>query len=114
MWQDETTLLDIARASRLILTFIEGFDEDAFLEDVKTQSSVLYQLLVVGEAIKRLSRPFRNQHPEIPWSLIAGMRDQLIHAYDLVDWEEVWKTSHTDVPELLKWIEKFLPQKPSP
>jgi len=54
--------------------------KEDFLADIKTQSSVLYQLLVVGEAVKRLSREFRAQHPEIPWSLIAGMRDQLMTA----------------------------------
>jgi hypothetical protein len=43
----------------------------------------------MGEAVKRLSLDLRSQHPEIPWTL-AGMRDHLIHGYDVVDWEEVW------------------------
>ena len=30
------------------------------------------------------------------------MRDHLIHAYDTVDWEEVWHTTQRDIPELLK------------
>jgi uncharacterized protein with HEPN domain len=55
----------------------------------KTQSAVLHQLLVIGEAVKRLSQDFRRDHPEIPFALIAGMRDKLIHEYDDVDLEEV-------------------------
>jgi uncharacterized protein with HEPN domain len=39
---------------------------------------------------------------------MAGMRDHLIHAYDLVDWDEVWKTAKTDVPELLSELEKLI------
>ena len=80
--------------------------------DPKTQSSVLYQLLVVGEAVKRLSTEFREQHPAIPWSLMAGMRDHLIHAYDTVDWDEVWTTVTRDIPILLAQLKPLLPQTP--
>ncbi|MCX8043511.1 MAG: DUF86 domain-containing protein [Desulfobacterota bacterium] len=30
----------------------------------------------------------RGQEREIPWTLMAGMRDHLIHGYDVVDWDE--------------------------
>ena len=68
--------------------------------------------MVIGEGVKRLSFEFRDQHPEIPWYLIAGMRDHLIHAYDAVDLEEVWKTISQDIPDLLNKIEPLLPQEP--
>ena len=85
MARDEATLLDVARAAKLVLEFNKGVDKAAFLQDFKTQSAVLHQLMVMGEAVKRLSPAFRTGHPEIPWSLIAGMRDKLIHGYDIVD-----------------------------
>ena len=44
MSRDETTLLDIAQAARLILAFKQGMDKDAFLRDLKTQSAILHQL----------------------------------------------------------------------
>jgi uncharacterized protein with HEPN domain len=53
-------------------------DKDSFLNDLKTQSATLHQLTVIGEAIKRLSMEFRARHPEVPWTLVAGMRDKLI------------------------------------
>jgi uncharacterized protein with HEPN domain len=110
MRRDEATLLDIATAARLVLEFKEGMDTAAFLDDIKTQSSILHQLMVMGEAVKRLSDDFRTRHPEIPWSLMAGMRDKLIHGYDIVDLDEVWKTANRDVPDLLCWLEPRLPK----
>jgi len=110
MHRDEATLLDIATATRLVLEFIEGMDKADFLDDIKTQSSVLHQLMVLGEAVKRLSDDFRARHPEISWTLMAGMRDKLIHGYDIVDLEEVWKTANRDVPDLLHWLEPHLPK----
>ena len=98
------------QSSCLVLKFKQGIDKAAFLDDLKTQSSVLHQLTVMGEAAKRLSDQFRDQHPEIPWRLIAGMRDNLIHGYDIVDLEEVWRTAERDVPDLLRWLDPLLPR----
>lgn len=109
MSRDEATLLDIARSLRLIIEFTREMNESDFLDDVKTQSAVLHQLLVLGEAVKRLSPEFRARHPEIPWVLIAGMRDNLIHEYDSVDLQEVWSTAERDVPRLLASLEPLLP-----
>jgi uncharacterized protein with HEPN domain len=81
MQRDEATLLDIATAARLVQAFTQGLEKETFLKDYKTQSAVLYQLIVMGEAVKRLSDELRAQHLDIPWSLIAGMRDHLIHGY---------------------------------
>ncbi len=53
-----------------------------------------------------------TRQDDIPWSLIAGMRDHLTHAYDTVDWEEVWKTTSRDIPDLLIGIEPLF--HPSP
>jgi uncharacterized protein with HEPN domain len=111
MPRDDTVLLDIARAAKLVEDFKRGMDKASFLSDEKTQSAVLHQLLIIGEAVKRLSPDFRSKHPETPWSSIAGMRDILIHAYDIVDLEEVWKTAKSDIPKLLSQIEPLLPKK---
>jgi uncharacterized protein with HEPN domain len=90
------------KAARLAVEFREGMDKRAFLNDPKTQSAILHQLLILGEAAKRLSQEFRTQHQKIPWKQIAGMRDKLIHEYDKVDLEEVWKTTKSDMPRLIK------------
>lgn len=109
MSRDEAALFDIERALRLISDFTVDTDSLAFFEDLKTQSAVLHQLLVLGEAVKRLSPEFREAHPSIPWVLIAGMRDNLIHEYDSVDLDEVWRTAKHDVPALLQSLSAWLP-----
>ena len=112
MSRDKAILLDILRAARLVVEFRTGMDQAAFLQDLKTQSAILHQLLVLGEAVKRLSPQFRQRHPEIPWRLIAGMRDRLIHEYDAVDLEEVWRTATGDIPQLIALLEPLIPTEP--
>lgn len=89
--------------------FASGLSRETFLGDEKTQSAVVHQLLLVGEATKRLSDEFRDGRPEVPWRDIARMRDRLIHHYDAVDLDEVWKSVETDVPDLLARLEPLVP-----
>ena len=89
---DSAILLDIAHAASLVAKFMAGKNKTAFFDDELTQSAVLHQILVLGEATKRLSPEFRARYPDIPWSEMAGMRDKLIHAYEAVDYDEVWST----------------------
>jgi uncharacterized protein with HEPN domain len=98
MWRDDATLLDMLRAANLALEFRGQIEKTAFMGDLKTQAAVVHELLVLGEAVKRLSGPFREQHPEVPWKAIAGMRDRLLHGYDDVDLDLVWKTVVEHLP----------------
>lgn len=114
MQLDDATLLDISNAARLTQDFSRGMDRDAFLADLKTQSAVMHQLLILGEAVKRLSDAFRASHPELPWQMMTGMRDILIHHYDGVDIDEVWNTVTNDLPKLIQVIEPLIPEKKDP
>lgn len=114
MPRDEAVLLDILKAANLTTEFVRDFDKLAFLADAKTQSAVVHQLLIIGEATKRLSEAFRNQQGTIPWRIIARMRDVLIHHYDSVDVDEVWKTATTDVPVLATFITSIVGPQTNP
>ena len=57
-------------------------------------------LTVIGEAAKNVSPPFRDEHSEIPWKGMAGLRDRLVHHYFGVDYEAVWATIVEDLPEM--------------
>lgn len=73
---------------------------EEFEKDDKTISAVQHQILIIGEATKRLSLEFRNLHNNIPWKSMAGMRDVLIHSYEHADLEEIWKTVQKVMPDL--------------
>ncbi len=107
--RDDATLLDIANAARLVIEWTTGLERTTFLADRKTQSAVERQLEILGEATKRLSLTLREQHPQIPWRQIAGLRDVLIHRYDDVNPELLWETATVAVPQILPLLEGLLP-----
>jgi uncharacterized protein with HEPN domain len=92
MQRDKAYILDIFEACNKITSFTGETTKESFKNDLKTQSAVMHQLLIMGEAVKRLSDKFREEHNSIDWTLIAGMRDRLIHQYDAVDLEIIWNT----------------------
>jgi len=81
---------------------------DAFLADLKTQSAVIRQIEIIGEAVKRLSDEARDAEPDVPWRLIAGTRDRLIHGYFQVDLAAVWSMVANDLSPLRTAIDRLL------
>ena len=65
MLRDEGALLDILRAAHLVGDFLKDIDHEQFEHDLKTQSAVLNKLMVLGDAVKRLSDDFRNEHDDV-------------------------------------------------
>lgn len=103
--KDLEAVVDIVAASRQAIRFVEGMGLEAFRADPKTFSAVILQILVIGEASKRLSPDFHAEHPELPWSEIIRMRDRLIHHYRRTDLRQVWLTVEKDIPTLLRTLE---------
>lgn len=71
---------------------------EAFLASPMAQDAVIRNLEVIGEAAKRVSDNFRLSHPEIPWRGMAGLRNVLIHDYEGVDANQVWRVVEGELP----------------
>ena len=81
-------------------------DYDDFLNDIRTRWAVAHGLEIIGEAAKNMPRDIVESHPEVPWKLMSGMRDRLIHGYFVIDPEILWKTIKEDLPKIRPLIQK--------
>jgi len=109
MWRDQAWLFDILSSARKALRYIQELSQDEFLGSTLHQDAVFRQLEVIGEATKRLSIQVREQNPSIPWRRMARLRDTLIHEYDRIDVELVWRIVQEELPPLVDKIAKLLP-----
>jgi len=97
----------LERADRIEAYVRDG--EAAFMRDTKTQDAVIWNFEVIGEAAKPVPPEYRAAHPSIPWQLMAGFRDVLIHGYEGVDLGRVWITATRDLPRVRGAILAILP-----
>lgn len=90
---------------------IESFTTEGrtvFMADLKTQSAVVRQIEIIGEAVKNLSADMVASASGVPWRQIAGTRDRLIHAYFKVDLDAVWAMVEQDLPPLKETTRRVL------
>src|SRR5690349_11802893 len=85
---------------------------EGFMADRMERDAVLRNFEVMGEAVKRISAPLRQQYPGVAWQRIAGFRDILIHNYPGVDIEMVWRTVEEELPNLKQHITMIMQELP--
>jgi uncharacterized protein with HEPN domain len=108
--RDDQSLLDIADSIQLIMEYVLSWDE--LMQSIKDQDAVIRRLIVIGEATKRLSMTFRNDHPDVPWKEMAGLRDVIVHDYDGIDFERLKPIIEVKLPDVLRQIQPLLPTPP--
>ncbi len=77
-------------------------------EDLTFNLALTRLIEIIGEAANRVPEGFQEDHPEIPWMEIVGMRNRLIHGYDEVDFDFLWNVVRNDLPRLIKQLNKIL------
>jgi uncharacterized protein with HEPN domain len=107
-------LWDVQRAGERI-RFTSGQTYDTYIANDMLSAAVERQFEIIGEALVQLRRrepDVTELIPDVPQ--IIGFRNVLVHAYDAVDYKEVWDTVINDLPRLLEVVGDLLRQAPKP
>jgi uncharacterized protein with HEPN domain len=107
MRDDKERLLDIKESIENVRKY-SARGRDAFRNDELIQTWVLHHIQILGEAAARLSDEFQEQHHDIPWFKIIGMRNILVHDYFKIDVNAVWSVVENDIPVLYAQITRLL------
>jgi uncharacterized protein with HEPN domain len=87
---DRLRLADMLEALEKIRGFSSG-GRASFLSDPKTQEAVAYELLKLGEAANRVTKPFRRGHARFPWARLVDLRNEIVHEYFRIDPDSIWE-----------------------
>ena len=110
--RDAGYLWDILQAAREVAGFVKGKRYIDLTSDRMLRLAVERELEIIGEAARRVSDRFREEHPDIPWAGMIAQRNVISHEYGDIRLEWVWTVATRRVPELIALLEPLMPAEP--
>lgn len=95
----------MAEAAENVVRFVGDMTREQFDADPRTQQAAAFSVLVLGEAAAFVSAKFGAfvaKHPEVDWKGMKDTRHSLAHGYFQIDYDAIWTSATTQIPELLK------------
>ncbi len=89
---------DILKCISHIELYTDNLSFDEFSSNYLVIEACLYNIQVIGEAISKLPADIKQKENQIPWPLIKGMRNRLIHDYFGTDLNIVWHVIRNELP----------------
>jgi len=106
--EDRVRLRHMLDAALEIQQYTRSSTREDLNRDRRLVHSLVRPLEIIGEAASQVSKELRAGVPGIPWSVIVGMRNRLIHAYFSINLDIVWSTSTEDIPPLIEELTRLL------
>lgn len=110
--RDLKRLWDMQNAGSEIAQMLSGVRLDEFLKSRVLQLAVERLVEIMGEAARAVSRPCRDQLPQITWSAVIATRHVLAHEYGDIDQERMGRIATVYVPEVVAAITPMLEANP--
>jgi uncharacterized protein with HEPN domain len=114
MKDDKANMVDILDSMKLAMTYLGSMTLNDFEKTIEKVDAICRRLEIIGEATKRLSLTLRQTYPEVPWQQMTGMRDRIIHGYDVIRIDRVHETVALLIPQVVPVIEFILESLPDP
>jgi len=106
--EDRIRLRHMLDAALEIQQYVQFAKREDLNRDPKLVHSLVHLFEIIGEAANQVSDELREDTSDIPWFIIVGMRNRLIHAYYSIDLNVVWSTSKTDIPMIITEVKKLI------
>ena len=107
--RDEIIIKKVISEINIGLEMLGETELEAFLQDEKLKRALGMTVINIGELVKNVTEETRKEHSNIPWKVIAGMRDITAHKYQTLRMEDVYTTVKEDFV-LLKGMLKSIVQ----
>ncbi len=103
-------LLHIEEACEKIARYVAKIDKETFLSDNKVQDAVLYQLIIIGEAVVHIDKEILDKYP-YPWFKIRALRNYAAHEYFNIQMWTIWDITSIHISELYGIVSEILKKK---
>ncbi|MFL6233002.1 MAG: DUF86 domain-containing protein [Thermoanaerobaculia bacterium] len=95
-------------AARGIVSSLAGITFAQYTADENLRLATERRIEIIGEAARRISAELKAANPQVPWRLIVDQRNVLVHAYDEIEDERIWRLAAQDIPRLIEQLTDLL------
>jgi uncharacterized protein with HEPN domain len=116
LYRDDSRVRHILGAIKRIIEVGEDLSRDQSRQNEAKTESILFNLMIMGEAANNISHEFASKNPEIDWKGIAGVRHKVVHDYADIDYDTIWDILKNEIPDVyckMKALEKTLLPEPT-
>ena len=99
---------DILSAINSIHHYTRDLTFDEFQADTRTLQAVLYNFIIIGEAVRSIPVEIQARYSKIPWREIGDVRNIAAHEYFQVRLIILWDTIQDDLPTLAIQLQELL------
>lgn len=107
-YDEEVSLKDMLDHSCEAVELLGNSSREELGKNRMMQLALTRLMEIIGEAANRISKATKQRYGDIPWNQIIGMRNRLIHGYDIIDFDLLWDTVNFDLPPLIQSLKKIL------
>lgn len=104
---DQYYIDKIKKDLKFVIDHTAGKSKDEIEKDELLIDSIMFRIIQISENNGKLTEQFKNNHPEVPWLAIKGMRNRIVHEYGYVDFTFVYDTINHGIPEMLERLESI-------
>lgn len=92
----------------VVLRNTDGLTLDQMKDNEMLMDSVMFRFIQIAEAAQSLTPAFKEINSSLPWHEVYGIRNRIVHAYDVVRADIVYETIRNDLMPFRNALEKFL------
>ena len=88
-----------------------GISREMLLSEQFSQWAVTTPVYNIGEQVYQLSPEFKKEHPDVPWSVVSGLRHRLVHDYDGINWSLIADVIFDDMDPFVEQVKSILSEQ---
>ena len=90
-----------------ILDYTKDTEYDTFISNSILVEACVFNLSQIGELANKIDKEFEKSNPSIPWRVLYGLRNKIVHDYEGVNLVLIWDIVKDDLPALNNQLEEL-------
>ena len=90
-----------------ILEYTKDTEYNYFIQNSILVEACVFNLSQIGELANKIDKDFEENNSSIPWRVLYGLRNKIVHDYEGVNLILIWDIIKEDLPELNTQLEEL-------